>query len=66
MMLPGGLKYDGLPALAVPSELYVHNHQGTGSGRWLKSVYEAAGAMEKLQGSSEKMADVMVVEWLMR
>jgi dienelactone hydrolase len=69
MMLPGGLKYGGLPALAslaAPAELYVHHHQGTGSGHWLKPVYEAAGAMDKLQRSSEKMADAAVVEWMMR
>jgi hypothetical protein len=69
MMQPGGLKYGGLPALAaltVPAELYVHNHQGTGSGHWLRAVYEAAGAKEKLQRSSEKTADEKVVEWLLR
>jgi dienelactone hydrolase len=68
MMLPGGLKY-GLPALAAlaaPGELYVHNQRGTGSGQWLKAVYEAAGAKDKLQESSEKMTDEKVVEWLLR
>ena len=47
MMLPGALKYGGLPALAAlaaPAELYVHNHRGTGSGQWLKAVYQAANA----------------------
>ncbi len=69
MMLPGGLKYGGLPALAAlaaPSELYVHNHQGTGSGKWLKAVYQTAGAMDKLQRSSEKIMDEKVAEWLLR
>jgi dienelactone hydrolase len=69
MMLPGGLKYGGLPALAAlaaPGELYVHNHQGTGSGHWLKAVYEAAGAGDKLQRSSEKVAMEKVTAWLLR
>ena len=56
----------GLAALAAPGELYVHNHRGTGSGRWLQAVYEAAGAKDKLQRDSEKAADEKVVEWLLR
>jgi hypothetical protein len=69
MMLPGGLKYGGLPALAAlaaPGELYVHNHRGDGSGQWLKAVYEAAGAKDKLQESSEKGMDEKMAEWLLR
>jgi hypothetical protein len=69
MMLPGALKYGGLPALAAlaaPGELYVHNHRGTGSGQFLKAVYEAAGAKDKHQRVSEKAADGKVVEWLLQ
>jgi hypothetical protein len=69
MMLPGGLKYGGLAALAAlaaPGELYVHNHHGTGSGHWLKAVYEAAGAADKLQRSSDKVTAEKVVAWLLR
>jgi hypothetical protein len=69
MMLPGGLKYGGLyglAALAAPAELYVPNHHGTGSGHWLKAVYKAAGAAERYQGASEKVAGEKVVEWLLR
>jgi dienelactone hydrolase len=69
MMLPGGLKYGGLPglaALAAPGELYVHNHRGSGSGQWLKAVYEAAGAKNKLQGASEEGTDEKAIEWLLR
>jgi hypothetical protein len=69
MMLPGALKYGGLPALAAlaaPGELYVHNHQGTGSGKWLKAVYQAAGAADKLQRSSGKVTPEKVVEWILR
>jgi dienelactone hydrolase len=69
MMLPGALKYGGLPALAAlaaPGELYVHNHHGTGSGHWLKPVYEVSGAADKLKRTSEKASTESVVEWLMR
>ena len=69
MMLPGGLKYGDLPALAAlaaPNELYVHNHHGNGSGQWLKAVYDAAGAKDKLRESSEKGTDEKCVEWLLR
>src|SRR5262249_55374086 len=69
MVLPGALKYGGLPALAAlaaPGELYVHNHQGTGSGKWLTAVYQAAGAADKLQRSPGKVTPEKVVEWLVR
>jgi hypothetical protein len=69
MMLPGALKYGGLAplaALAVPGELLVHNVQGSGSGKWLKAVYKAAGAEKKLERSSGRMADDKVIGWLLR
>jgi hypothetical protein len=69
MMLPGALKYGGLPALAAlsaPHPLYVHDYQGTGSGQWLKSVYQAAGAAGRLERLSEKAAAEKVVDWLVR
>lgn len=69
MMLPGALKYGGLPALsalAAPGELFVHNYRNTGSGQWLKPVYEAAGAKDKHQRVSAKATDEKVVEWLLR
>jgi dienelactone hydrolase len=69
MMLPGGLKYGGLAALAalaVPGELYVHNHRGTGSGEWLKATYEAAGAGGRLDRHDDKVPADKVAEWLVR
>jgi dienelactone hydrolase len=69
MMLPGALKYGGLPALAslaAPGELYMYNYQGTGSGPWMKATYKAAGASDKLTRSSAKVAAEKVVEWLLR
>jgi hypothetical protein len=69
MMLPGGLKYGGLAALALlaaPAELYVHDHRGTGSGPWFKLVYAAAKADDKLQRESEKQPTAKVIEWLLR
>ena len=55
-----------LAGVAAPAELYIHNHQGTGSGQWLKAAYEAAGAAKQLQTASEKMGPEKVVEWLFR
>lgn len=69
MMLPGALKYGGLPAFAAlcaPGELFVHNHQATGSGQWLKVVYKAAGKPDRLERLSEKASAERTVDWLVR
>src|SRR5262249_17691280 len=69
MMLPGALKYGGLPALAAlagPGELYVPNHPGPGPGQWLAAVYDAAGANARLQRASDKAAPEKVADWLLR
>lgn len=69
MMLPGALKYGGLPAfgaLCAPGELLAHNHRGTGSGAVLKAAYKSSGKAEHLQGPAERMAPEKVVEWLLR
>jgi hypothetical protein len=69
MMLPGALKYGGLPALAglaAPGELFVWNVRGSGSGKWLKPVYKAAGDAEKLKIDGESVELAKVVEWLLR
>jgi dienelactone hydrolase len=69
MMLPGALKYGGLPALtalATPGELYVHNHRGTGFDHWVKAAYQAAGHADRLKDMAEKESAEKVVEWLVR
>jgi dienelactone hydrolase len=69
MMLPGAVKYGGLPAfaaLAAPGELYIHNHRGTASGQLLKAAYQAAKAPNNLVRNAEKASDEEVVEWLLR
>jgi hypothetical protein len=69
MMLPGALKYGGLPALAglaAPAELYIHNHPGTDSGPWLKAAYTAAKAEDHIQRVSEKQSTDKVIDWLLR
>jgi dienelactone hydrolase len=69
MMLPGALKYGGLPAFAAliaPGELFVHNHESTGAGRWLNAAFGAAKAENHLQSVAEKAAPETVVEWLLR
>ena len=69
MMLPGAVKYGGLPAflaLCAPGEVLVHNHKGTASGKISKAAYEAAGAANKLTRMDEKMEEIKVVEWLIK
>jgi dienelactone hydrolase len=69
MMLPGALKYGGLPALAAlaaPADLYVHNDRDTGTDRWLPDAYAATGADENLERHPEKRPAVDVVTWLLR
>ena len=69
MMLPGALKYGGLPALtglAAPGELHLHNQRGTGMGQWVKAAYKASGATDKLVTSGEKVPQETVIAWLLR
>ena len=68
-MLPGALKYGGLPsfaALCAPRELYLHNVRASPRNEWIKDAYKTAGAADKLQMFHEKMPDEKVVEWLLR
>jgi dienelactone hydrolase len=69
MMLPGALRYGGLPALAAlcaPYELLLHNAEGTGAERWLPAAYSAAGAVDRLQREGARMPPERVVAWLLR
>jgi hypothetical protein len=69
MMLPGAVKYGGLPAflaLCAPGEVLVHNHKGTASGKLPKAAYDAAGAADKLTRSEAKLEPAKVVEWLVK
>jgi dienelactone hydrolase len=66
-MLPGALKYGGLPALAAlaaPGELFVYR-QGS-PDRWLKDVYAAAGAADKYTTRADKQPEEKVLAWLLR
>ncbi len=67
MMLPGAIKYGGLPALAslaAPAELFIHHHNGTGSDPWLAAVYAAAGGTLQLHG--EQLPMNKVLDWVLR
>lgn len=69
MMLPGALKYGGLPALAAlasPGELLVHNHRGTGLGGWFKPAYDAAKAADKLHMDGARQSNQAIVDWLLK
>jgi hypothetical protein len=68
MMLPGALKYGGMPALtalAAPNELYLHNTRGIGD-TWLRAAYKAAGKAGNLHWREDKAGDSQIVEWLLR
>ncbi len=67
MLLPGALKYGGLPAFAAlcaPGELFLHNHAGTSSGKMTKAAYEAANALGKLKRTPEQATANEVAEWI--
>ena len=69
MMLPGALKYGGLGTLAAlcsPGELFLHNKQGTSTGKIIKDAYQAAGAAEHFYRLGEKATPDQVVDWLLR
>jgi hypothetical protein len=69
MMLPGALKYGGLPvlaALAAPHELYLHNTRDAGSDTWLKAAYGAAGRPENLHWHEGKSTTEQIISWLVR
>ena len=69
MMLPGALKYGGLPALAAlaaPAELFVYNHRGTGMGQWIPALYKAAGASSRFEHEPGPVPADKVVRWLLR
>jgi hypothetical protein len=61
-MLPGAVKYGGLPAftaLCAPGELFLVNHPKSGVLPFAKEAYRAAGASERLQ-------DNPFINWLLR
>jgi dienelactone hydrolase len=69
MMLPGALKYGGLPAFAAlcaPHELLVHNVSETGWNDWPHSTYRVTGSADHFTEHHAKMAPEKVVEWLLR
>jgi hypothetical protein len=71
MMLPGALRYGGLPGLAAtiaPHELFIHNAKSTSTGgnSVLQAAYRASGEPEHLKRQDDKADPVEVVRWLLR
>ncbi len=67
MMLPGALKYGGLPvlsALVAPTDLYLHNLQGTGTNRWRTAAYRIDRKSNRLHEKMGQAAPEKAVEWL--
>jgi dienelactone hydrolase len=68
-MLPGALKYGGIPklaALCAPGELYLHNLPADGWGDWVAAAYDAAGASGRVTMSPPGMPADKVVSWILR
>jgi dienelactone hydrolase len=68
MMLPGALKYGGLPAFAAlcaPGDLLLRHSKGTGAKEWLPAAYHAAGCENVVQ-HTQSSTDDAVVRWLLR
>src|SRR5262249_9583593 len=69
MMLPGALKYGGLPsfaALCAPGELLLHNPAKDAPIDCLKSAYQAVGVADRLVLEKGKISVEKVVNWLLR
>ena len=67
MLLPGAVKYGGLPAflaLCAPGEVLAHNPAPADDGKLPAAAYAAANATGKLTLTHDKFADAKVVEWL--
>lgn len=67
MMLPGALKYGGLPALAslaAPHELLVHN--APANAAVLAAAYQAAGHAKNLRREEKQLTTNEVIAWLLR
>ena len=69
MMLPGALKYGGLPAFAglcAPGELFVHNIRNSGMGQWVKAAYQSSGNAERLETSGEAAPADKLIGWILK
>jgi hypothetical protein len=68
MMLPGALKYGGLPAfaaLSAPGELFLHNTDGAGLGDLVQRAYQAAGQPNRLRTEAKQVSAEKVIDWLL-
>jgi hypothetical protein len=68
MMLPGALKYGGLPAfaaLAAPHPILLHNARGTGVEGWMQTAYKSAGGGPE-QVQDAKASAAQVIDWVLR
>ena len=69
MMLPGALKYGGLPTLAglaAPHELLLHNTQGSGPTQFLDAAYQTTGQAKNLRREVKQLSANDVIAWLLR
>ena len=66
MMLPGAVKYGGLPAfaaLAAPGQIFLHNAEDTGVEEAIKAAYAGKKDAAEVRGAKQTEA---AVKWLLR
>lgn len=69
MLLPGALKYGGMPALAAlaaPSALFLHNPAGKDDGAWLRAAYAAAERPQSIQWQQGRATTQELFDWLLK
>jgi dienelactone hydrolase len=69
MMLPGALKYGGLPAftaLCCPGELYLHNVRDSGVAPFATDAYRAGGVSDRLHVLADAVTPEQLAGWLRR
>jgi dienelactone hydrolase len=69
MMLPGALKYGGLPAftaLCCPGELYLHNARDSGVAPFASEAYRSGGVSGRLHVLADAVTPEQLVGWLRR
>ncbi|HVX16119.1 MAG TPA: hypothetical protein VHC22_33345 [Pirellulales bacterium] len=67
MLLPGALKYGGLPAFAAlcaPGDLWLAGADDGFFDSWPQAAYGAAGAASRLELSRDPLPPEPVVDWL--
>jgi hypothetical protein len=66
-LLPGALRYGGMPALAslnAPHTMFLHNTAGADRQGWIAAAYQASGQADRLQMQEEEASTFEIALWL--